>query len=184
MLHCRGTGDRRGHPKGSATTKHVAPLRWQLGWGRACGDLSGAEPLAVFATGMAKASNYHSVSEGSICFGCPAERKGFFSAPHRAEEHQILENTTLSARSECMNKTAPTPFCCRGGGSPGDPPALRLVAVCSRAGCHSLGSRCPTARTGEQRTVHGSIDREVRRVKQEHLVRRCPAPAKGLPRVY
>lgn len=28
MLHCRGTGDRRGHQKGSATTKHVAPVWW------------------------------------------------------------------------------------------------------------------------------------------------------------
>lgn len=53
-----------------------------------------------------------------------------------------------------------------------------------RAGCHSLGSRCPTARTGKQRTVHGSIDREVRWVKNEHLVRHCPALANGLPWVY
>lgn len=47
---------------------------------------------------------------------------------------------------------------------------LQPVALCSEAGCQGRGSGCPTAATGEQRTVHGSINPEVRRVKCEHLV--------------
>lgn len=186
MLHCRGTGDRRGHPNSLA--KYMGPLRWHPGWGRAHSDVPGSRALtSVRYRDGARLANAHSMLGGSACCGClPPPKKGIFCCPLSRETSGPEKHNTERSQTKCMNKMASTPFCCRGGGSEapwaltppqawgqrGLPPrGLGPVAVCSRASCHRRSSGCPTTRTGEQRTVHGSIDREVRRVKREHLVR-------------
>lgn len=139
MLHCRGTGDRRGHANGSATTQHVGPLGWHLGWGRACSDVLGSRALTAFATGMAQGlQSLIQCSGAAPDLAAPPKEKGF-SAPHRAEKHQTLANTTLSIQKPNAGTKRLQPLFAAGEGAAkpggrGDPDASPAAGGCLQWG--------------------------------------------------